>query len=88
MKVLYTEEAPPRSHRRHLVKTDKLATQRAGRELLPLFMAALGRAGLSQAGAARELATVPQSAIQRWAGGECHLPAKYLATVADWVGRK
>jgi hypothetical protein len=87
MNILPTE-APKRSHQRHLLKSDKLAAHRASRELLPMFMAAMGRRNMSQAAASRDIATVPQSAIQRWAGGECHLPAKYLATVTDWVGRK
>ncbi len=76
-----------RDHKRRIAKVDKIAAARASRELLPLFMGAIGRRGMSLAAAARELASVPYSAISRWTCGDADLPPKYLEAVTAWVSK-
>ena len=74
-----------RDHQRRIAKVDRVAAARASRELLPLFLGAIGSRGMSLADAARELASVPYSAISRWTGGGADLPPKYLEAVTAWV---
>ena len=74
-----------RDHKRRIAQVCKIAAARASRELLPTFLSAIGRRGMSLADAARELASVPYSAISRWTGGNADLPPKYLQAVTEWV---
>ena len=76
-----------RDHRRRIAKVDKIAAARASRELLPLFLGSIGRKGMSLADAARDIASVPYSAISRWTGGGADLPPKYLQAVTAWVSK-
>ena len=76
-----------RDKKRRIAKVDKIAAARASRELLPLFLSAIGRRGMSLAEAAREIASVPYSAISRWTGGNADLPLKYLEAVTAWVSK-
>lgn len=75
-----------RSHKRRIAKVDRVVAARASRELLPSFLAALGRRGMSLADAARDIADVPYSAISRWTGAQADLPQKYHERVMGWVG--
>ena len=76
-----------RDHRRRIAKVDKIAAARASRELLPLFLGSIGRKGMSLADAARDIASVPYSAISRWTGGGADFPPKYLQAVTAWVSK-
>ena len=76
-----------RDQKRRIAKVDKIAAARASRELLPTFLGAIGRRGMSLSDAARELASVPYSAISRWTGGNADLPPKYLEAVTEWVSK-
>ena len=76
-----------RDHKRRIAKVGRVAAARASRELLPLFLGAIGRRGMSLADAARELASVPYSAFSRWTGGNADLPPKYLEAVTGWVSK-
>ena len=76
-----------RDHKRRIAQVDRVAAARASRELLPLFLSAIGRKGMSLTEATRELASVPYSAISRWTGGGADLPAKYLEAVTAWVSK-
>ena len=74
-----------RDHKRRIAQVDRAAAARASRELLPLFLAATGRKGMSLTEATREIVSVPYSAISRWTGGNADLPPKYLEAVTSWV---
>ena len=74
-----------RDHKRRIARVDRVAAARASRELLPLFLSAIGRKGMSLTGATREIVSVPYSAISRWTGGHADLPPKYLQVVTEWV---
>ena len=76
-----------RDHKRRIAKVDRVAAARASRELLPLFLGAIGSRGMSLADAARDIASVPYSAISRWTGGIADLPPKYLEAVTAWVSK-
>ena len=76
-----------RDHKRRIAKVDRTAAARASRELLPVFLAAIGRKSMSLADAARDIASVPYSAISRWTGGNADLPPKYLQAVTAWVSK-
>ena len=76
-----------RDHRRRIAKIYRVAAARASRELLPPFLGAIGRKGMSLAEATREIASVPYSAISRWTGGNADLPPKYLQAVTEWVSK-
>lgn len=76
-----------RDHKRRIAKVDKIAAARASRELLPLFLGAIGRKGMSLADAARDIVSVPYSAISRWTGGQAELPPKYLEAVTAWASK-
>ena len=76
-----------RDHQRRIAKVDKIAAARASRDLLPLFLSAIGSKGMSLADAARDIASVPYSAISRWTGGNADLPPKYLEAVTAWVSK-
>ena len=74
-----------RDHKRRIAQVCKIAAARASRELLPLFLAATGRKGMSLTEATRDIDSVPYSAISRWTGGGADLPPKYLEAVTSWV---
>ena len=74
-----------RDHKRRIARVDRVAAARASRDLLPTFLSAIGRKGMSLADAARDIASVPYSAISRWTGGGADLPPKYLEAVTSWV---
>lgn len=87
LRPLETGGCGQRDHKRRIAKVDKVAAARASSELLPLFLGAIGRRGMSLADAARELVGVPYSAISRWTGGNADLPPKYLGAVIGWVSK-
>ena len=94
MSSLYFELRPleigdcgQRNHKRRIAQVYRVVVARASRELLPLFLAAIGRKGMSLADAARDIASVPYSAISRWTGGNADLPPKYLQAVTEWVSK-